>query len=236
MNAIPSKSNTSLARERLINIGLFLTVIALGLHLHAAATINFQSDLVATNQRSDGSTPMDTTYSFQLGTFANGFVPTAANTDVWLDNWRTVPLIDSSGDPVPGNSTPYTQDEIFPGSGLYSNNFEGVGQLQNNDAPFQTTSQGYVWGYTVQQGTNGTPAEWILVTNNSWKFPDANPVGPPNNAIWGVSDPGTSAVLGAVNDGSVHMRSAGVTLVPEPSSTLLAVLTLGLLALRRRRT
>jgi len=236
MNTIDSKSKANLVREWLVNAGLFLALVALGIHLHAAATINFQSDLVATNMQSDGTTPMDTTYSFQLGTFSNGFVPTAANTDLWLDNWHEVPLIDSGGAPVPGNAISYTQDEIIPGSGFYTNNFEGRGQLADNGTPFQTTSQGYMWGYTEQEGPSGSTAEWILITNDAWLFPDANPVGPPNNTIWGVSDSGTIAVVGQVDTGGVHMQSGSVVLAPEPSGTLLAGLALGLFALRRRRS
>ncbi len=235
MNNVNSKTNSHLAREWLINIGLFLTVVALGIHLHAAATINFVSDTAATNLQSDGMTPMNTTYSFQLGTFANGFVPTATNTELWVDNWQAVPLIDSAGDPIAGNATSYNQDEVFPGTGIYYNNFQGKGQLANNVAPFQTSSQGYIWGYTAKEGPNGTEAEWILITNNGWLFPDANPDGPPINAIWGVSDVGTTAVVGQVNTVDAHMESGSVTLVPEPSSALLAGLSLGVLALRRRR-
>jgi hypothetical protein len=235
MNNVNSKSKTNLTREWLINGGLFLAIVALGIHLHAAATINFVSDTAATNLQSDGVSMMNATYSFQLGTFANGFVPTAANTDLWTANWEVVPLIDSIGDPIAGNETSYNQDEVFPGSGIFYNNFQGKGQLATNDSPFQTSSTGYIWGYTDKEGANGSTAEWILITNSSWVFPEANPAGPPINAIWGVGDAGTTAVLGQVNTVDAHMESASVTLVPEPSAALLAGLSLSLFALRRRR-
>lgn len=220
------KSNSQL----FIKMGVATAVILVAMKLHAAITINFSSPAFGTNQQSDGS-PLDSSFTFELGAFDNGFVPTAANTDNWLANWS--PVTDPGGTPLAEASAPYgTISTIFGPS-------EGFGSsvdLDHNNAPFEINQQGYIWGYDSRTGSS----EWILMTNSSptdaWTYGDAS--GLAFTETWTV---GTSqAVLGDVNfdDGAtfVSLRTAAVSApVPEPATSLLAGATLALLCLRRRR-
>lgn len=225
-------TNSRMGREWLVNSGLFLSLLALCVHLHGAATINFTSQQPLEDKKSDG-TAMDSTFSFQLGAFNGGFTPTNMNQAQWLANWNPANLIDGSNKPIVGNAVAYNDSEIFPGSGLYANSYEGKAQLDSNTGAFGVGAQGYIWGYT-QRG-DGQTGEWILLTNNNWAFPAATPApgGTPANEFWLTTDPGTSAIVGNLNPSSgVELQSA---LIPEPSSALLLLSSLAAFALRRRR-
>ena len=214
---------------------LFITVAALGLTLiYADIDISFNSTFDALNRQSDGA-PMDTTFTFELGSFDPSFTPTADNTDLWMSNWVPVPGDGSS-------SAAYTQvplGSLTPNTGA-SNTFSGSVTLDSNTSPFGTTDQAYIWGFDDRDGS-GT-GEWILLTNADWQYPlVTDDVQFPET--FSVGDVGTYAVLGSVNPlyagGSdpPHMITEQVILapVPEPSVAILLLGGAGLLALRRRR-
>lgn len=183
---------------------------------------------------SDGTTeiPTDAGFFFELGTFADGFVPTDENTEEWLDHW--VLVNDSQGAPLPESQTELTVvSSIFPDYSGFSSSVE----LEHNNAPFTFGTQGYVWGYNNR--TEPGDSEWILLTNSeTWKFPDSSNQQATTQA-WSV---GTSneAIVGSVSGASMTLGSVSLpsppVVVPEPSSaSLLALGTIALLAARRRR-
>ena len=151
-----------------------------------AVSIIWQSDLNATNRQSDGVTPLDESFVFELGTFV-GIVPSAENLDQWEGAWR------------PFGSAAYT-----PANKRFSNSKS----LTVNTDPFTTTARAYIWG------RNGTApgSEWILIGKPSWTWPNANPGGPPPFPKEWVVAAATvdDVVLGAVNEGGFHMQTEEV--------------------------
>ena len=210
-------------------------IAVLAMKIHAEVTITFASTQFGTNLKSDGSA-MDSSFTFELGTFGNGFAPTAGNTDQWLANWT--PLTNSSGIAVPEASVQYgTINTIFgPTDG-----FSSSATLEHNDSPFGIGQQGYIFGYDSLSGE----ADWILLTNtdptpDEWTY--ANATGISFTESWTVGTAG-DAIVGNVNffDGKgdfISMQSGSVSLppaVPEPSTAaIFAVAALGF-GLRRRR-
>ncbi len=186
---------------------------------------------------SDGTTlaPTDSGIFFELGTFTDGFVPTADNTDQWLDHW--VLVNDAAGQPLPQAKTPFTMiSSIFGDQAGFRSELE----LEHNNGPFAMGARGYVWGYDNR--TEEGAGEWILMTNSTgWLYPDSgNAQGLPQT--WSVATAAAGeTVVGSVSPdgltvtfGSVSV--AGAVAVPELSSTnLLAFGLLTFLVTIRRR-
>ena len=225
------------AGQRMLTIAFAVVMTGLTM-LYADIDVSFSSRLDAVNRQSGGQ-PMDTSFTFELGSFAPGFNPTSGNTNLWMSNWTPAPNAGSGG-----SDAAYTQvglGSLTPNTGA-SNNFSGSVTLNTNGSPFTTSDQGYIWGYD-DRGTSGT-GEWILITNPSWEFPAVVPgpqVGGPN---WRVSDAGTVTVggIGSVNPGHTlvtdppHMQTSSVILLPVPEPSVAMLLAgAATIFLRRRR-
>jgi hypothetical protein len=154
-----------------------------------AISIEWSSDIGATNYLSDGETPLGGEFEFLLGTFV-GISPGTGNIDLWEDSWVTF-------------------GEAGYSEGL--SRFSNARSLTSNAPPFTTNDQIYIWG------RNGTVSgsEWILISKSTWKWPNANPGGPPpfpvRFLVAGTS--GEDAILGSVNEGGVHMQTEKVEIV-----------------------
>ena len=181
--------------------------------LWAGTTIAYGSSVGVTNLTSSGA-PMPEGFVFQLGTFEGGFVPDPSNTDGWLGAWR--PASDREGEPLAGNSAAYQTQllgGVFPPE-MRANCFTGSLTLDHNEPPFDLGGQLYIWGYD-QRVTAGA-AEWILITDPGWKWPDGSSNLPAiSYAVSGAS----IVVLGDINGEGYEMRSAAVT-VPASSASL----------------
>lgn len=119
--------------------------------------VDWSSSAFSTHIQSDG-TPLDATFIFELGAFADGFVPTAENTALWADYWR-----------VAQRSTYNEANQLFAGSYV----------VETNASPFGTDAQGYIWGLSAAH-----PGQWVLMTNPAWTWPAAGGANPP--VVWTV--------------------------------------------------
>ena len=165
-----------------------------------ATEIHWFSAANQTNLTSENA-PMDSGFRFELGVFANGFVPSPANMADWVANWR--PATDSGGQ---------TARTVYQSGFL---RYEGVFTVESNAAPFTVGSAAYVWGYRGGVGTS----EWVLFRNATWTWPTASSGGPPGFPLeWEAKD--ATAVLGTINTtGSPFLiQSATVTLVSPPTT------------------
>jgi hypothetical protein len=227
--------NATVARAAL---ALMITMVAM--KIHAEVNINFSSSPNAINQQSTG-VPLDTSFTFELGTFANNFTPTATNTDEWSANW--VVLNDAGGNPASGATTDYrTIAGLF---GPYEG-FASTTTLVHNDSPFDIGKQAYIWGFN---GTGTGTHEWVLITNDlteqdgeEWTVP----LGTDDLSFtetWDVAG-ADNAIVGNINftdekDDEIGVETASVTVggspVPEPSTALILGTGAAMLGLRRRR-
>jgi hypothetical protein len=144
------------------------------------------------NLSSDGL-PMDGGFRFELGVFAAGFTPTAANTAQWSMNW-------TAAQRVVYNST----NKVF--TGQYT--------VTSNAAPFTQGANAYVWGFGGRAGN-----EWILFRAPSWTWPVPDPMNPAALS-WNAKD-ATQIVVGSIHlsGNPFLMQSAAVVNSVPPSST-----------------
>ncbi len=155
-----------------------------------AGQIFFQSDVGATNQQSDGTTRLNASFTFALGSFRAPFLPSAANVGDWNTHWVALDAISYNG-PLAS--------------------FSGNPVLRDNGAPFSNISDKvYIWGFNGL--TSGS--EWILVSKPSWRWPVATAGIPtPGGGVSFLIDNAASAdaIVGKVKTAGVHMQTARVT-------------------------
>lgn len=149
-----------------------------------ASQINWRSSIAATNLTSDGTTLMNGSFEFQLGSFTNGFLPTAENVSEWDGHWQAL------------DTTAYNQTTRFFSSSVL---------LTTNASPFALGTSGYIWGRNKIQGADN---EWILMRSVRWRWPVANN-GVAFPVEWEV-DESTIAILGEANGANFQMKSARV--------------------------
>ena len=207
-------------------------------------TVNWGSAFGSSNVQSDGSTALDSGFTFQLGKFTDGFTPTEANADVWAANWVVF-------DTIPGSS--YNAPFGY---------FTSEAQLLDNSV-FHAGDQAFVWVYNSQSPVPGT--EWLLYTNDStdgnaaddWTFfsvPGSQQnlelswrVSNASHAVFGSLDPDAGGGTPPSIGGGVgtppatpySIQTYTFVAVPEPAAALLLLLGAGSLALtqaQRRRT
>jgi hypothetical protein len=168
---------------------LFLTTCSFAV---ADTTIFWNSPQGAANVTSNGITPMDASFRFELGVFNPGFVPASGNISQWAENWN------------PAQRTAYQADIK-----RYTDIFIATG----NASPFTAGSPMYVWGF------KGDPlaGEWILFRAAGWTWPTVPPV--PAFLTWDAKD--ATAVIGTINaTGSPFlMKSAAVANLPPPKTS-----------------
>ena len=149
-----------------------------------AETINWYCISNKTNLTGNGAN-MGASFSFQLGVFSKGFVPTASNLNEWSTYWTSA------------------------GSAAYSTvykSFTGIFVVTSNAAPFTVGAKAYVWG----RSTSATGDQWMLFRDTSWTWPAPNLIGPPMDG-WDAST-ANEIILGAIQPtGTPYLRSEAVT-------------------------
>lgn len=230
---------------------LFIPAAALllgtGLQPLQGSTLFWNND--GDNQLLDSSgNALTSDFSFELGVFNNGFVPTADNIDDWGANWM---VMDRAFDATPGDTMDPDAEGWDSALGAFTGtvNHLSDGTSDSPDAnPADVFVQGtvmYIWVYNTRDRSGGT-AEWALVTDGAdmgddlngddWIIPD--PMDPTSyNILLRDAD---SAVLGNIDGttggGQPYNLQTIVVPVPEPGSALLAggAILGGLLSRRRR--
>ncbi len=229
--------------KRLLPLLLFLTAWLLP-SLALARTISW-SNMVEDNFFNSQGVALDATFTFEIGIFINGFVPSATNLNDWNANWLVFDAaIANDGWNV--NAQFFSSSTEQLSSGESSSGFASPGI-------FPANAQAYLWVYNSKAVADSS--ERALVSDLSptgniegtdrWIFP-APPVAQSTSPIltWQLADAET-AIYGAVQSGgsqgggSVSNQPGVFSLqtyqVPEPGSTLLIGAAGVLILMRRRR-
>jgi hypothetical protein len=158
----------------------------------AAEAIYWFSDADGTNLDSGGAL-MDARFRFEIGVFADAFVPSAANMNQWARHWR------------PAARTPYN---------AVSKRFSDVFTVTENPAPFTVGAAAYIWGFRG----DAVSGEWILFRHPDWEWPEPNAINP-LPPEWNAAN--ATPILGGINaSGSPFlMQSAAVTNAAPPDTT-----------------
>jgi hypothetical protein len=171
----------TMATSRII-LGSLVTALVALIDANGGQVV-WSSERMATNITSTNA-QLGVDFRFELGGFAGGFVPTAANVASWRANWTTVGVADYN-----------SQVGFFAAS-------------TSVDSAAAFDGAAFIWGFNRESATAG--AEWVLLTNPQWLLPSAGTtIAPPQQWSTGTA---TVAVLGNVNARpGVHLQTAAVT-------------------------
>ncbi|RYD17815.1 MAG: PEP-CTERM sorting domain-containing protein [Verrucomicrobiaceae bacterium] len=218
-------------KHRLFTGGRAILLMAWTAAPLSAATVNWGASLESGIATSTGGTVASSDFTFELGFFANSFIPTMENVDQWSANWKT---FDVGG---------YNQSEGWV-TGTAQMNSDGTSSSLAADVGVNFSEMdAYVWVYNVT--STGFQAEWFLGRSDSWVFPTASGDDCCDTGLveWSLDDMGTGVkpVIGAHGEsvgGGVASQPGVYTIqtyaIPEPGSLWLMTLSLGA-CLRRRR-
>lgn len=165
------------------NRTLLLFALLLGIQPASGARVNWGTTRLATNYTSDLK-PLggDSEFTFEVGAFADGFVPTAENVDLWAANW------------IAADRATYHKTFAF-----------ATGSV--GDAPaIRVGAKGYLWGFDTRDGE----AEWILVSDPGWVWGGAGG-GHPVDWTAGSAGECLLGEVGAAG-GAFHLQTAAVDL------------------------
>jgi hypothetical protein len=225
---------------------MLLTVAVLWLAgLSHASTIFWSSSFTNNILLTSTGQPLDGSFSFEIGYFANGFDPTLEQAGLWQANWKVfdraydpTPLDPNDGDPE-GWNEPL---QFFVGTVEHTLTGGSSSPDANPTDVFNQGDVAYLWVYNTKNFDSTT--EWALVKDTSglanvWSFPDPTDTGSYN---WDLDDADT-AIVGGVNNmqgGGGYSVNPGTFalqthMVPEPGSALLILLAAGVWASRRIR-
>ncbi len=229
----------------------------------SAVTINLASDypLVVINSQGDVISDTDG-YNFELGAFANSFVPTASNKSQWADNWiiftsltYSEPFLPVPGyylagnavliaDRLPGDVVVPNEPLTNPGRdpsdvGGYSSYYSPVHDenvIAGSTFDF-SNQKGYLWIYDSADPASAR-VEQFLGSSLSWVFPPkfvetALECCDNRAAVnWSISDINETPPIGEKPPGPPETLQT----IPEPGTITLGMFAaLALMSRRRRR-
>ena len=199
---------------------------------------------------SDGSAATLSEFSFELGGFANGFVPTSSNIDQWVANWQVFDAI-TEGD-SDSNDIFNTSTASFAGTGFLNVDQTSLSEDSNGIDTFGPGQQAYIFVRNMDDILN-PDTEFLLFTSQEgvdFEFPEVSGQQQQPNLLFNVGEVDT-VLFGSVNpdptdpnnvivgdgfftDTSTDFLLRTQSLIPEPSTSLL-FLGAGLSLLVRRR-
>ncbi len=197
-----------------------------------AQTLNWGGQFGDVLTDSEGNL-LDANFTFELGAFISGFIPSEHPLDQWSSNWRMFDTAEFN----PGFG--YFTGEVFILDNVTSSNPSA------NPASFAGLVA-YLWIRDNDQPIPGS--EWLLVRSDQWTFPLTGGDCCDTSVIqWSISDldggdmPQWGRQGNAVGPGSYSTNTSSTSslqtfgFVPEPSTALLtAIAGLGMV-LRRKR-
>lgn len=167
---------------------LILLGILFGIQKASGAQVNWGTTRFADNYTSElkplGS---ENAFTFEIGSFAEGFVPTADNADQWAANWTTA------------------------GQSEYSTNFQFAAGSAPLSQEITAGSRGYIWGYDQRDGELG---EWILITDPTWIWQSGDATSTPQDWTAGSASEAVVGKLGSSQD-PFHLQTAALVLTSE---------------------
>jgi PEP-CTERM motif len=213
-----------------------------------ARTVFWGSPTGSVLYQSDGTTPVDDSFTFLLGSFEVGYDPLSEAVETWSSNWHTF-------DQAYYNES--TQYFSSTANLLEDGTSDGV----NADPTFDFRSKRlYLWVYNSATFDPNTPTtnELALFTGDSWVLPAVANCGcgednlplefyPSNttSAVIGNVDPDYtgigSPIVGPLGEytpptGAYDFQTHSFIVVPEPSVSLLGALGVLGFVLRRKRS
>ena len=138
--------------------------------------------------------PLGAGFQFELGGFAEGFVPTAQNTADWSSHW------------IPVQRTRFNPE---------TRSFSSLVTVPTQDPPLRAGDPVYVWGFSGSESAG----EWALFRSGRWIWPKANPANPV--PLRWFSKDATQVVLGSIRttDGRLRLTTAPVAGSLPPATT-----------------
>lgn len=191
---------------------------------------------------------LDGNYSFEIGSFTSGFVPTMHNISQWQANWKVLDRIfdPTPADPNDGDPQGWNEPlQFFVGT--VDHTITGTSSAPDAN-PLDVFAQGdvaYLWAYNSKNIVPGS--EWALVADGSqsgdlgddWTF--VSPTNT-NSFNWQLTDANDAIIGGAngVREGGTFSAtpttfSLQTAVVPEPGSALLLLAAAATHFIRRAR-
>ncbi|MBX7209253.1 MAG: PEP-CTERM sorting domain-containing protein [Verrucomicrobiaceae bacterium] len=218
-----------------------------------ARVVSWYSSVGDVFLKADGVERWDASLQFDLGAFKTGFVPTTANVSLWETNWLRFDHADADSarwNPDEGYLT--SEASTRPAAdGLVYSSSDPAGSATSNlfsvyDGTAATYQPAYIWAYNTQTLTGG--AEWALIGNPGWTFPDPDPF-IPYSAEFSLEFGGVAFLGGlstwTVREGpaawryatlqTIAVSGAAPVVVPEPATALLMSVAVFFFRITRRR-
>ena len=169
--------------------------------------------------------PLNNTFLFQLVSFDSAFLPSESNISDWSSSARVFA------------SAQYSYNSTDLG---YFTNTTNIQDVSDYASMFEGLT-----AYLMISNAAGTEYFLATTSNDAWKFPALDPgCCATGTTTWSVSNLGSDTPIwgsqgtqhgGGVYDGSGGPYDIQLHAVPEPSGSLLVLLGINLVLLRRRR-
>jgi hypothetical protein len=220
--------------KSLMNLHTAIMILALGFASVGVArgqTLNWGNELGDGVTDSHGN-PIDSMFVIEIGAFFDDFVPNDGNTEDWIANWQVFDRAVYNADLGYFTSEVYIQNDVTSSNPSASTlSFAGL--------------SAFLWIRKGEDPVEGS--EWLLARADDWTFPLIGGDCCNTEVVeWSVSDLSGGAVLpvwGRQTDQEgfgeyTTISGTGLqtfTFIPEPSSSMMGMIAVFGMVMRRRR-